>query len=99
MIEMTIAIFVMVGMIIGALNYLAKASDLQMVAMRLDQKIVTDQIMQVQQRIWQLNDRNKGYPCTQWSDEKERTDYRKLNEDLEVLKKRRDILIEQNIWK
>jgi len=95
-IEIIVAICVLVGMIVGGLNYLAKASDLQLVEMRLDQKIITDQIFQFQQRIWQLEDRNYG-PCTSWTDQKDKNEYRKLKEEIEMLKKRRDALINRTM--
>ena len=95
-IEIVIAFCVIVGMIVGALNYLAKASDLQLVEMRLDQKIVSDQILQLQQRIWQLEDRNYG-PCTNWTNQKDKDEYRKVQEEIEILKKRRDALINKTM--
>lgn len=96
--EVIVAAFVLVGMVVGAVNYLAKASDLQLVEMRLDQKIVTDQIYQLQQRIWQLQDRNYG-PCANWTNQKDKDEYRKLQEEIETLKKRRDALIERTMKK
>lgn len=95
-IEIVIALCVMVSMIVGALNYLAKASDLQLVEMRLDQKIVSDQIHQIQERIWQLQDRNYG-PCNNWTNQKDKDEYRKLQEEIEMLKKRRDALINRTM--
>lgn len=95
-IEIVVTVCIMVGMVVGALNYLAKASDLQLVEMRLDQKIVSDQIMQLQQRIWQLQDRNYG-PCTNWTDQKDKDEYRKIEAEIEMLKKRRDALINRTM--
>ena len=95
-IEMVIAVFVIVGMVVGALNYLAKASDLQLVEMRLDQKIMSDQIMQLQQRIWQLQDRNYG-SCTSWTNQEDKDEYRKIQEEIDTLKKRRDALINRTM--
>ena len=97
-IGLVIAVFVMIGMIVGALNYLAKASDLQMVEMRLDQKIVGDQVFQLQERIWQLEDRNYG-PCSSWVNSEDKNTYRKLQEKIEMLKRRRDALINKTIQK
>ena len=95
-IELIVAVLVIIGMVVGALNYLAKASELQLVEMRLDQKIVSDQIMQLQQRIWQLQDRNYG-PCTNWTNQKDKDEYRKIQEEIEMLKKRRDALINRTM--
>lgn len=97
-IEMVVAVCVMVGMIVGALNYLAKAADLQLVEMRLDQKIVSDQVFQLQQRIYQLEDRNYG-PCVTWTDQADKDTYRKLQEEIEMLKHRRDALINRTMAK
>jgi hypothetical protein len=83
--EPIIAFGVVVSMIIGGITYLAKASDLKMVEMRLDQKIVSDQVQQMQTRVWLLEDRNKGKPCSDWQSEDEKTEYRKLKEQLRLL--------------
>ena len=91
-IGLVVAVFVMIGMIVGALNYLAKASELQLVEMRLDQKIVSDQIFQLQERIWQLEDRNYGL-CSTWTNKEDKNTYRKLQEKIEMLKRRRNVLI------
>lgn len=47
----------LVGVSFGAVNYFATAQDLKLVEMRLDQKIVSDRIQQLQERIWMLQDR------------------------------------------
>jgi predicted nucleic acid-binding Zn-ribbon protein len=85
-----IAFAAVVGLVLGAINYFAKAEDLQLVELRLDQKIMSDQVMQIQQRIWQLEDRYKGRPCSEWSDQADRDEYRKLQMRVDELKKRQD---------
>jgi hypothetical protein len=72
-----IAMGVVIGMLFGALNYFASAKDLQLVQQRLEQKIVGDAILDIQKRMWQLEDRNHGKELTKWS-ERDRDEYRKL---------------------
>lgn len=91
-IEIVIAVCVLVGMIVGGLNYLAKAADLQLVEMRLDQKIVSDQIMQLQQQTRWLENQNYG-PCINWANKRDKDEYKKLLEQIEMLKRKRDALI------
>lgn len=52
--ENILPLCILVTMIVGALTYVAKASDLNLVAMRLDQKIVSDQIFTKRQELKQL---------------------------------------------
>lgn len=90
-IQTFIAICVLFGIVFGAISYFATAEDLEQVAMRLDQKIVNDQIMAIQQRIWQLEDRYPGQPnCSTWrgpTSDRDRQEYRRLKMELEKLKK------------
>ena len=95
-IEIIITVCVLVGMIVGGLNYLAKAADLQLVEMRLDQKITADQIMQLQQQTRWLENNNYG-PCTNWTNKRDKDEYQKLQEQIEILKRKRDALINQTI--
>jgi len=54
----TIAIIIALFSAVWAANeYVAKAKDLRMVELRLDQKIDADRIKDIQQRIWMLEDR------------------------------------------
>ena len=85
-----IAVGVLTWMIFGGITYFAKAGDLKLVEMRLEQKIVNDQIIQIKQKMWQLEDRNKGTDCTKWKDEKDRKEYRELNQTLDELKKQQE---------
>jgi len=95
-IEMVIAVFVIIGMVVGALNYLAKAEDLQLVEMRLDQKIISDQIMQLQQQTRWLENQNYG-PCINWPNKRDKDEYQKLLEQIEMLKRKRDALINKTL--
>ena len=86
-----ISVCVLFGIVFGAISYFAKAEDLDQLAMRLEQKIVNDQIMAIQQRIWQLEDRYPGQPnCSTWrgpTADRDRQEYRRLKMQLEQLKK------------
>ena len=95
-IEIVIAVCILVGMIVGGLNYLAKAEDLQLVEMRLDQKIVSDQIMQLQEQARWLENKNYG-PCVNWTNKRNKDEYQKLQEQIEMLKRKRDALINRTI--
>ena len=77
-------LFALTGGIAAALDYFARDSDLQLVADRLDQKIRNDQVYDIQQQLWQLEDRNPGVPVCDWPAH-ERDRYRKLKLRLEQL--------------
>ena len=83
------------GVVSGGLAYFAKASELKLVELRLDQKIVADQLKQVQSRTWTLEDRNQGKPCSDWKNEDEKTEYRTLKNELEQLKDRQKELMKK----
>ena len=55
-IETVIAIGVLIGMIFGGMNYFAKAADVEKLNIRLEQKIVNDQIFDTYRIINQLED-------------------------------------------
>ena len=95
--EPFIAICVLTGMIWGGITYFAKAEDLQMVEMRLDQKIVGDVVSQTQQRIWTLEDRNQGKPCSDWKSEDEKAEYRKLKEQLKMMEEKQKIMMQKGV--
>lgn len=86
--EVICFLIVIVGAVVGALAYFATAKDLNLVAARLDQKILSDQIDQTQRRIWQLEDRYKGAPPSTWPNQRDRAEYRQLKERVEKLKLR-----------
>lgn len=54
-----VGIAALVGLCFTSVSYFATANDLKLVAERLDQKIVTDRINDLQKRIWMLEDRYK----------------------------------------
>lgn len=78
-------IIAILSIIFGTMNYFAKAEDLKLVELRLEQKIISDQLYQTQQRVWQLEDRNQGIDCSRWR-QSEKEEYRILKEQIELLK-------------
>lgn len=85
------------SIVIGGLQYFAKASDLKMVQLRLDQKIVSDKMFDLKKRTWALEDRNSQYgsDCSRWPDERDRKDYRELKDQLEMLKLKEEKLMKK----
>jgi len=86
-----------VGIVFGAINYFATAADLQLVQLRLDQKIVSDQLFDVQRQVWALEERNipHGSDCTSWPDPRDREQYKKLKVNLEELQTKQDRLMKK----
>jgi hypothetical protein len=59
------AILTLTALIGGAFalnDYVAKDSDLKLVSMRLDEKIIKDRMNTLQERIWQLQTYYRQYP-------------------------------------
>ena len=56
-IALVISIFVLCGMVAGVWVMKADSKDLQVLAMRVDQKIDSDRYKSLQERIWSLKDR------------------------------------------
>jgi hypothetical protein len=84
------------GIVAAGLAYFAKAADLELVQLRLDQKIVADQAFDLQRQIWALEDRNKSYAdCRQWPDERDRDQYRRLKVQLDESQKRQEQLLKK----
>jgi len=86
--EVTLAILTLVVMVAGGLNYFATAEEVKQVETRLEQKITSDAIMQLSQRIWSLEDRHKkeGSDERFWSSQDDMMEYRELKEQREELK-------------
>lgn len=93
--ETVIAIGVLVGMIVGGMAYFAKAKDLTLTQIILRSKIVGDQIIDLSRQAWQLEDKYKGAPCSTWSNSKDRENYRRLNLQIEQLKREQQELIKK----
>ena len=49
-----IALVAVVSIVLGAMAYFAKAEDVRLVSMRLDQKILNDRAQQIQEQIWTI---------------------------------------------
>lgn len=93
-IQLAIGIVAILSILLGAMNYFAKADDLKLVELRLDQKIVSDQIQQTQQRMWMLEDRNQGKACATWP-ERDKAEYRDLQLRVDDLKNRQQQLLKR----
>ena len=78
----------LVGAIIGTHSYLAKASDLELVALRLDIKIQNDRYNAVRERMWNLEGRY-GDDC-KLAPEEVKVEYRKLLLELEQIRRELD---------
>ena len=65
---------------------LAKKCDVELVANRLDQKIVADRIYNLQNRIWMLEDRYGG-PMVPIAPQPIKNEYRQLQIELEQAKR------------
>lgn len=94
-VSMGVGLCALGGFAWGAVHHFATAADLQMVELRLDQKIVGDKVFQIQQRVWQLEDRNGGRPCAEWKSQADRDEYRKLQSELQELKLRQEKLMKK----
>lgn len=90
-IQTIIGVCVLLGIMFGAVTYFATASDLKQVAMRLENKIVSDQIIALSMRMWLLEDRYPGRPdCSTWigtNAQRDRQEYKYLKLKLEELKR------------
>ena len=81
----------------GGVAYFAKAADLELTQLRLDQKIVGDQLLETQKAIWALEERNVNHSsdCSRWPDARDREQYKKLKAQQEELQKKQDALIKK----
>jgi hypothetical protein len=95
MIQVAATLVVLVGAAIGVNTHFAKAADLELVAMRLEQKIVSDATMQTEARKWQLLDRNAARDCQDIKTERDRDECRALEQKIRELDRKNQILIEK----
>lgn len=95
-IQTVIGICALIGIVLGALSYFAKADDLQLVEMRLENKIVGDQIYQLKQRAWQLEDRNGSTDCSKWINQRDKNEYREIKMKIEELQIRQQRLMRRS---
>jgi len=94
-IQIAVALTVFIGAIIGVNAHFAKASDLELVAMRLEQKIVSDASMQIEARKWQLLDRNTARDCSDIKNERDKDECRALEQKVRELDRKNQILMEK----
>ena len=83
-ISILIGLSVLIGTGITCNEYFAKATEVEIVAIRLEQKILQDEYNWKQRRIWQLEDRWHGRQMPQTV----REEYRKLKNDLRLIEKK-----------
>lgn len=79
MLAVIAALVALTGTSLGAIQYFATQSELDLVSMRLDKKIQADDIRNIQQRMWDLEDRNWPYPNpAEWKNKNDKDEYRRL---------------------
>jgi len=85
MMGIIITVGALTTMIVGALTYFATAKDLQLVQLRLEEKILTDRVMDLKKQMWQLEEKNRKYGSDFriWPDERDRKEYRLLQSELD----------------
>lgn len=63
----------------------ANKDDVQLIELRLEQKIQQDRVQQIQQRLWQIEDRYRD-KLQRPENQDAYSEYRKLKDELEVLR-------------
>ena len=81
-----VILFTLIGGVVGFEYHYAKSADLVLVQLRLDQKIKADERYQTQQRLWQLDDRNRAQTCNEYPNKVDKCECRLLRLRLEALK-------------
>jgi hypothetical protein len=95
--EAIIAVGIIIGMIFSATAYFATAQDLKLVDLRLENKVVNDNLRDTRQMMWQLEDRYPGRPdCSTWEVEGDKKRYRILQEQLKSLELQRGIIMKES---
>jgi len=61
--QLIITFAAVIGIVVSGLAYFAKASDLQQVEYRLDQKIKADKAYYLKRQLWALYDKHKTQDC------------------------------------
>jgi hypothetical protein len=97
--EIIIAFIVIFGAAFGAVTYFASAKDLNLVDMRLEQKIVGDGILNLTLQMGQLKAKHNNQPCSVWTNHQDRQNYERMRLQVEQLKKKQDYIIEQQTKK
>ena len=81
--QLCVTVCVLIGLVLSGITYFAKASDVDQLAFRLEQKIINDRVFAIKQRLWQLEDWNKGRPISEWTN-RDRNEYRRLMEQIKL---------------
>ncbi len=81
-----ISIAVLIGMIVSAIAYFAKADDVKKVEQRLEQKIQADRFIDTKRMMYEIKKENKDKKIEQWS-EKDKKLYNELEIQLELTQK------------
>ena len=89
-IAIIVGLATLAGMVLGADRYLAKEDDLRLVEYRLDQKIMSDECRNLQQRIWMFEDRY-GTDESKYPPEIKR-EIREMRQRLQDIKEKRERL-------
>lgn len=88
-----IAVMTIAGAVYGATELFARKTEVQLIAARLDQKIMGDQAAQIQNRIWRIEDRF-GKDCQRCDDDTKK-EWRRLKDQLYRLNKQLDVIYKQ----
>jgi hypothetical protein len=97
--EIFIAFIIVAGAMYSAVAYFASAKDLNLVDMRLEQKIVGDGILGLTMQMGQLEAKHGSRDCSTWSDIGDREQYQRLEVQIEALKKKQDAIIQEQTKK
>ena len=97
-IQTIIGVTVIIGAIVSATAYFAKADDVNLIAQRLEQKIVSDASYQMDQRKWQILNRNeKAKECTEIKDERDRDECRTLEKKIKELDRLNEMYMQKMV--
>ena len=95
-IQVGVFLIAIIGAVMGVNTYFAKAADLKLVDMRLEQKVISDASIQTEARKWQLLDRNNNArDCSDIKNEKDKEECRALEQKIKEFDKRNQILMEK----
>ena len=98
-IQVGVFLIAIIGAVMGVNTYFAKAADLKLVDMRLEQKVISDASIQTEARKWQLLDRNNVRDCSDIKNEKDKDECRSLEQKIKEFDKRNQILMEKTTIK
>lgn len=79
----------------GAVAYFAKASDLRYTDMRLDHKILIDQLRALKVRIWDLERKNEQKPPEEWTDQRDVRQRKELDHEQKQIQNEVDVIMKE----